>query len=59
MSDHNYADDYRKFVERCNRMNDKGELPPVSEPKCGKCGITLGNKMYYVCRHAHCPAELN
>lgn len=37
-------------------------LPPTfgfKDPRCPKCGITLGNKMMYACGYSFCPVGLN
>jgi hypothetical protein len=29
------------------------------DPTCPKCGIILGNRMSYCCKHSYCPSGLN
>lgn len=29
------------------------------DPSCPKCGLVLGDKMFYVCTASHCPVGLN
>lgn len=47
----------REYVE--NDLRDKRYLAGYRDPTCPKCGIVIGNKMSYACRHSHCPVGLN
>lgn len=50
--------DWEQGLIEMGEDNTKG-LSPYRDPTCPKCGIGLGDKMFYVCRQRHCPSGLN
>lgn len=51
--------DWQEGLIEWGRKDAQEALRPYKDPKCPKCGIVLGNKMSYACRHSHCPSGLN
>lgn len=46
--------------EEINNIKTTTTFPPLyQDPQCPKCGLKIGNKMYYTCGNNYCPVGLN